>query len=122
MISETDKQLASLIEALKNGGEQAASILTTQFPDVAHQLWVRYMVNSAVTTGAWFFATFVLLTVGFVVSKKADEDAKEFRFLFWGVSVVPTIAGLIESATLFTGWLAPKTVILDECVKLLHRL
>lgn len=45
MTPETDKQLAALIETLKNGGEQAATLLANKYPELVQEIVRRDIVT-----------------------------------------------------------------------------
>lgn len=115
MTPEIDKQLASLIEAAKQAGSDAASFIQQQAPEVVEQLLRWQAVKSGCV--AAFFAALTILFVKYAINRSKDEDEYSFEppwqvvAVFAGILALGSAAGVLGVLKVF---IAPNLVIIEK--------
>lgn len=126
MNPETDKQLASLIEAAKQTGSDVASFIQQQAPELCEQIVARKFYDSLLWS-SWGVAIFLAGLAGaavcYVLYKKEDDSGwagigfcSAFAgVLFGGLVFASNIGGAIEAKV------APKVVVAETITRMLKQ-
>ena len=109
------------------GVEAGVSFLSTEIPDVIHQLLLFKLVWSAIIAIILAATLFFLISKGWKVSKKANEEVssshKGLPWLVYGIacvlpSVIMFFVALGNIKNVIQIWLAPKIYLIEYAASL----
>lgn len=127
MNEQLQQALASILGKTMQGVEAGVSFLSTEIPDVIHQLLLFKLVWSAIIAVILATTCFFLISKGWKVSKKANEEVnssnKGFPWFVYGtVCVLPSVIMffviLVSLKNVIQIWLAPKIYLIEYAASL----
>lgn len=127
MNEQLQQALASILGKTMQGVEAGVSFLSTEIPDVIHQLLLFKLVWSAIIAVILATTCFFLISKGWKVSKKANEEVNSSNkgfpwFVYGAVCVLPSvimffvILGSLKNVIQI--WLAPKIYLIEYAASL----
>lgn len=127
MNEQLQQALASILGKTMQGVEAGVSFLSTEIPDVIHQLLLFKLVWSAIIAVILVTTCFFLISKGWKVSKKANEEVSSSNkgfpwFVYGAVCVLPSvimffvILGSLKNVIQI--WLAPKIYLIEYAASL----
>lgn len=127
MNEQLQQALASILGKTMQGVEAGVSFLSTEIPDVIHQLLVFKMAWSLVLFSAMGSCVLFLIIKGFRVAKKynsdLDDSEKGIPYVIWSLgcgipSFIMFIIAMSQLKTVMMIWLAPKIYLIEYAASL----
>lgn len=126
MNEELQKQLAAMLEQIRNGAEQGAGFVLEQAPMVVQEKILFARVSGLCYMALWLFAAVALFWLGqrLIRSSRDEEDyndssfyAAMSMFAFVGSAAGVLFAVIVGHSTLMS-WIAPRLYVVEWAVSL----